>query len=109
MALEARGAPLARDQEDRRTTVTIDDKKFSVVIGTSGSIDSPRDTGHVRFWPVTAPDYALACDGLHDETAPTMYLCSACFPDRRDRRGDLAEVEDDECLSDHPDAHEEME
>jgi len=33
-----------------------------------------------------------ACDGIHDEGAPLLYLCTRCFPDLR---GDLPAQEDD--------------
>jgi hypothetical protein len=33
------------------------------------------------------------CDGLHDESAPSQYLCSRCFPKLR---GDLAEPHNDD-------------
>ena len=41
-----------------------------------------------------------ACDGIHDEGAPTQYLCTRCFPDG----GDLATHEDvtqDDVRQDH--------
>ena len=39
---------------------------------------------------------ALLCDGLHDESAPSQYLCSRCFPDVASIRGDLTDAQDDE-------------
>lgn len=32
-----------------------------------------------------------ACDGIHDEGAPTLYLCSRCFP-----YGEIPPPQDDE-------------
>ena len=46
------------------------------------------------------------CDGLHDESAPTHYLCSKCFPNLR---GDLADPLDDEDDEACRDETEEME
>lgn len=52
-----------------------------------------------------SPD-GQGCDGLHDESAPSQYLCSRCFPDLR---GDLAETQDDEYAEARRDEHEAME
>ncbi len=87
-------------------------KRALVIIGTSGSTDYLKDTDNRRYWPVvpnaveadapplSAEDQAILkrlieenCDGLHDEGAPSHYLCSRCFPDLR---GDLAEPYEDE-------------
>ena len=88
------------------------DRKY-VIIGTSGSQDYLKDgTGDRRFWPVSvvsdrlSPDDKEGCDGLHDESAPTQYLCSRCFPDIR---GDLAEAQDGEYDEARRDEDEEME
>ena len=73
---------------------------YTVIIGTSGSTDYLDDmTGNQRFWPVSVQggvvvaDDGQICDGLHDEVAPTQYLCSRCF---LAPRGDLTESQDDE-------------
>jgi hypothetical protein len=76
--------------EPRLAPMTID-PKCTVIIGTSSSTDYLRDgTGNQRFWPVSVPcgESALDCDGLHDESAPSHYLCSRRFPEPR---GDLSE------------------
>ena len=74
------------------------DRKY-VLIGTSGSHDYLNDTtGGRRFWPLSvlsdrpSADDGEGCDGLHDESAPTQYLCSWCFPELW---GDLTESQDD--------------
>jgi hypothetical protein len=79
--------------------MTMGAKKFSVVIGTSGAPDYLNDTtGNRRFWPLSVlrdpPSPGESCDGLHDESAPSQYLCSRCFPQQL--RGDLTEPQDDE-------------
>lgn len=97
--------------EARRGPTTID-PKYIVIIGTSGSTDYLHDTGNQRFWPVSvpcgesAPDDGQDCDGLHDEDAPTQYLCSRCYPNLR---GDLTEPQDDEYDEARRDETEEME
>jgi hypothetical protein len=135
MDVSSRGAASPRSQEDRITPMTDDnlpDDKLPgwlvdppamrvvdrrerppmsaegmVIIGTSGSTDYLTDpNADKRFWPVTAPDYSLACDGLHDEEAPVQYLCSACFPRLR---GDLSEPQDELADEDRRDEREEME
>lgn len=53
------------------------------VVATVTAVDSP------------SPDDDQFCDGLHDMGAPIQYLCSRCFPEPQ-RRGDLAEAEDDD-------------
>ena len=97
-------------------------RRALVIIGTSGSTDYLKGTDNRRYWPVvpnaveadapplSAEDQAILkrlieaggiepvareenCDGLHDEGAPSHYLCSRCFPDLR---GDLAEPYEDE-------------
>ena len=113
----------------------IEGKRPLVIIGTSGSTDYLNDTtGDRRYWPVSsspvdtpppsAEDRAVvqrlveatggqwlveageSCDGLHDEAAPTHYLCSRCFPDLR---GDLTAPRDDEYDEARQDEAEEME
>lgn len=89
--------------------MTTEGKKL-VIIGTSGSMDFLRgDTGR-RFWPVTVPsgvsEDAQGCDGLHDETAPTQYLCTRCFPALG---GDLLEPPDDDDDDDRRDDDVQME
>jgi hypothetical protein len=78
--------------------VTIDPKYTIVVM--SGSTDYLRDeTGSQRFWPVqtepSAGDPEETCDGIHDEDAPALYLCTRCFPNGSAAGGDLATHEDD--------------
>lgn len=109
---------------------SVDDKRPFVVIGTSGSTDYLKDaTDDRRFWPVrvepsTGPlsqeDRAIvdrlvalhlepigadeeACDGIHDDGAPAMYLCTRCFPGLG---GDLARIDEEDDCRDEP---EEME
>lgn len=89
------------------------DPTYTVIIGTSGSTDYLDDTtGNKRLWPVSvqggvvAADDGQICDGLHDEVAPTQYLCSRCF---LAPRGDLAESQDDEYDDARRDEDEEME
>lgn len=43
-------------------------------------------------------DLGESCDGIHDEEAPTHYLCTRCFPDliNQARGGDLQVPNDDE-------------
>ena len=72
------------------------DPKYTLIIGTSGSTDYLNGTTGQRFWPVTVPrgeNNNQGCDGLHDESAPSQYLCSRCFPKLR---GDLTEAQVDE-------------
>ena len=94
----------------RRGPMMID--KHTVIIGTSGSLDYLNDTtGDRRFWPVSvvsdrpSADDKEGCDGLHDESAPTQYLCSRCFP----LRGDLSDSHDYEYDDARRDESEEME
>ena len=89
------------------------DPKCTVILGTSGSTDYLHDTtGNQRFWPVSvprgdlAPDDGQSCDGLHDDNAPSYYLCSRCFPGLR---GDLAEPQDTEYDETRRDEDQEME
>ena len=39
-----------------------------------------------------------SCDGIHDEGAPTHYLCTRCFPDAV--KGDLSQSQSDEVEED---------
>jgi hypothetical protein len=43
--------------------------------------------------PSKVEDPEPGCDGLHDESAPVIYLCTRCFPDLC---GDLTEHEDED-------------
>lgn len=97
-----------------------------VFVGTSGPTDYLRGTfGDRRYWPPAASsvvgssvdgeprdevvqrlleatsgkwivESSETCDGIHDEVAPTHYLCTRCFPDLIERalRGDLSETQD---------------
>ena len=58
---------------------------------------------------VHASDDGQVCDGVHDEGAPAHYLCSRCFPDVVDLRGDLADPQDDDYDEARRDEDEEME
>lgn len=89
------------------------DPKYTLIIGTSGSTDFLHEpSGTRRFWPVSvlsdrpSLEDGEGCDGLHDVSAPSQYLCSRCFPAFR---GDLAEPQDDECDEARRDETEEME
>jgi len=73
--------------------MTMEDKRPLIVIGTSGSTDYLRDMGDKRYWPVVVADDGEPCDGLHDEGAPAIYLCSRCYPQPQ---GDLFELAHDE-------------
>lgn len=111
--------------ESRLGPPTID-RKYTI-IGTSGSTDYLLDVLDVgqyrptrqdrRFWFVSvpcgeptpddaAPDDWQFCDGLHEKSAPSQYLCLRCFPDLR---GDLTESQEDEYDEARRDDDEEME
>lgn len=107
-----RPEPIVVSRSEPKLAERISQKPL-VVIGTSGSQDYLRDTGDRRFWPVPvaaptsdeAPDDGQTCDGLHDEDAPALYLCSRCFP-----YGEISPREDDDGYDRADrDAHEEME
>lgn len=95
------------------------DPKYTVIIGTSGSADYLNDTASDRrLWPLSVPsarpsledgEDSDGCDGLHDESAPTQYLCSRCFPGRYPLRGDLSDPQDDASAEPHRDAYDETE
>lgn len=106
-----------------------------VIIGTSGSHDYLKDvSADRRFWPVSAAsadippvspedraivqefvevtggtwlgEAGVVCDGLHDEEAPAIYLCTRCFPDPVLLGGDLSTCDEQDDYRDEP---EEME
>jgi hypothetical protein len=51
-------------------------------------------------WATTAaserlePTHEDGCDGIHDEGAPDLYLCTRCFP--YGRGGDLSKPDDND-------------
>jgi len=97
-------------------------KKDLVVIGTSGSTDYLTDPrGDQRFWPekisadeagppLSAEDHSklkalfMGCDGIHDEGAPAIYLCTRCFPDSG--RGDHGSTDEDDHRDDRRETEE---
>lgn len=87
-----------------------------IVVGMSGSIDYLKDeTGDRRFWSMSASPEMPAptenlCDGIHDEDAPTHYLCTRCFPDlaSQARGGDLQVPNDDDYDEFRRDGHQEV-
>ena len=74
------------------------DTKDMVIIGTSGSLDYLNDsTAGQRFWRVEHLPRVEQdpCDGIHDESAPTSYLCTRCFPQAVGSPIDEASFQDD--------------
>jgi len=77
--------------------------------------DGKELDGEPQVLPVAAAgvhpagdDDGQTCDGLHDEDAPLLYLCSRCFPYGAGARGDLADLGEDEGYEAHRDEDREM-
>ena len=115
--------------------MTAEAKKLVVIGTSGSHDYLKDTTGGRRYWPVRVPaelgaepllpeeravvdklvamssgaalasDDEAVCDGIHDEGAPSHYLCTRCFPDLVDRafRGDLVDPEENDEYEDRRD------